>query len=272
MLEQLEKDWGQEWVSWICDPGNPPPATVHEALGQEPWLDLLVWHARNGDFPIHLASLVLLTQPPEERADVWPLYRDAGWPQRVQDGMEELAVQPADWTEDDYRDVLSQWSIAIEAHAETAYELFVVEIEQAVPPAVEAAAVEAAAVEDAPAVPSAVVAAPSGPPMGTAEVDKYKQWNKEILDHAGAGEDVFFLQLDEWVLLLNHQVEAPPELKDPLEGSGATWGRIRVESRGSLTSRGRLTVFGAPDEAEFKTTIRQITQKELRFRPSGATR
>jgi hypothetical protein len=47
--------------------------------------------------------------------------------------------------------------------------------------------------------------------------------------------------------------------------AGATEGQVYVDSRGGLTSRGKIIVTRASDEGAFKAAIREFSNKQIEF-------
>jgi hypothetical protein len=99
--------------------------------------------------------------------------------------------------------------------------------------------------------------------INTTEFAAFNRINFHDHERAGAGMDIDYYHLGDLLLLsgsvtLDEQVTA-------MEKAGATRGRIHVDARGSLTSQGRVTVYGCTDRDGFKKQFRQFSKKSIKF-------
>jgi len=191
--------------------------------------------------------------------DLWSIYGEVAWSDQVQAAMTELVLNPEDDDVQNNREaVIELWESEAGAAAELTYAAFLSEV---------------AICKTGRQVYTGTV---GGLPATDDNRADYTQidWvavetaNEAILKATEAGEDVAFIHSDDGRMIFwgdSADVMVWNAFLVKHLGGEATFGNIRVKSRGSLTSHGKIVVTGAYDEADFKRNLRRFSKKEIQF-------
>jgi hypothetical protein len=90
-----------------------------------------------------------------------------------------------------------------------------------------------------------------------------RQLNEYLLKNLDAGGSMQYLQYGQAVLFDGEGT--PPTYRQAMIDTGATEGQVYVDSRGGLTSRGKIIVTKSSDEDGFKAAIREFSNKQIEF-------
>jgi hypothetical protein len=115
----------------------------------------------------------------------------------------------------------------------------------------------------------AAVNGPAEMPLDQIDWTQLQQWNEAILKNLAEGDSTNFWQSGGWLVIGDNNYDPwkrALEVANGLQPSGSQpTGQITMDARGSLGSRGSMTVTGSPDTEAFKAAVREFSQKSIDF-------
>jgi hypothetical protein len=241
---------------------NAPPASFQEALSSNDWGPYLFSYAENQTAEHRAAFWVVyyLDVAPTPVEELWASYGAFGR-ENGEDMWSEELKNAVDFGElFSRRDaVTAQWYGEAVAFAEEVYAAFVGEVARNYVGGSNARYDDDAGYDDT-----------------DSDTAKFSQieWrdveasNAAILKATDAGGDIPFMHSDDGRMMFwadDADIRIWNAFWEKQANDEAVLGNIRVKSRGSLTSHGKIVVTGVRDKADFKFNLRRFSKKEIEF-------